>query len=69
MKNDLTFKIIDTNPVKGTVTLRPTIGTLLKINIAAGALMYVTALIARELIEDHPKKSKVELDPEYFGES
>lgn len=51
-KDNLTFKLISSNPAKNTVTLRPTFGTLIKINIAAAALVAVSVVWTRMLLEE-----------------
>jgi hypothetical protein len=51
-KDNLTFKVIKSDPVKMTVTLRPTFGTLIKINVAAAALVACSVIWTKMLLED-----------------
>lgn len=52
-KDDMKFKIVKIDKVKQTIVLRPTLGTMLKFNIAAAGVLYCGYLISKTMIEDH----------------
>lgn len=50
-KDNMKFHVINTDPVKNTVTLRPSFGTIIKINVAAAAIAWMAVRWA-ELRQD-----------------